>query len=71
MVSFQYMTYYSFERKKARHRAGDTEFAFSCAQSESREHKVKVPKGDKARTTRRMDRFSCAGWLYVMVKKDS
>ncbi|RDX44376.1 hypothetical protein OH76DRAFT_1487106 [Lentinus brumalis] len=63
--------HWTFERKKVRRRAGDIEFAFSCAQSDSREHKAKVPKGDKARTTRRMDRFACCGWIYVMVKKDS
>lgn len=50
---------------------GGTSFAFTCAQSCSREHKPKVPKTDRARDTQRMDRFACNGWLYISATKSS
>lgn len=46
-------------------------FSYSCAQSEGREHKAKVPKGDKAWDSDRMDRFPCDGWLHLTVSNES
>ena len=47
-------------------------FRFSCAQSDSREHKVKVSKsGTTPRETRRMERFPCNGWFHISVHPES
>lgn len=44
---------------------------YSCAQSEEREQKAKVPKAEKSRDTRRMPRFPCAGWLHITASASS
>lgn len=72
-VTMQNPTYHigiSFESKRARVKTSDDVFSFSCAQSSQREHDPKVPRG-KARTTRRMHRFDCEGWLHIAVSKMS
>ena len=55
-----------YEITRVRTRTGDLTYTFSCAQSEAREKKQKIPKG-KSRDTRRMDRFPCHGWLFITV----
>lgn len=45
---------------------GGTVYHFTCAQSDHREHKPKVPKG-KSRDAERMKRFPCQGSLYVTI----
>ena len=52
-----------------RARTGDMVFGYSCAQSDGREKKPKVPKG-KSRDTRRMERFPGHGWLFIAVAPD-
>ena len=53
-------------------RTSDTVFSFSCAQSKEREHKPKVPKNSEdARSTERMLRFECSGWLHIAAASDS
>lgn len=48
-----------------------TRFSYSCAQSSAREHKDKVPKSEKPRDTRRLDRFACDGWLHIVLAEGS
>jgi kynurenine formamidase len=43
-----------------------TVYSFSCAQSDEREHKAKVPKG-KNHDTERMERFPCHRWLHITI----
>jgi hypothetical protein len=43
-----------------------TVYSFSCAQSDERKHKAKMPKG-KTRDTERMERFPCHGWLHITI----
>ena len=45
---------------------GGTVYTFTCAQSDHREHKPKVPK-EKSRDAERMQRFPCQGCLYITV----
>ena len=53
-------------------RTEDEEFAYSCSQSTTREQKEKTSKpGKKARDARRMERFPCAGWLFISEQEDS
>ncbi len=45
---------------------------YSCAQSSEREQKAKKSRtDDRARDTRRMERFSCDGWLHLAVEPGS
>lgn len=46
-------------------------FSYSCAQSSEREHKDKIPKLEKTRDTRRIDRFPCNGWLHMILAEGS
>ncbi|KAI0643906.1 hypothetical protein C8Q79DRAFT_161111 [Trametes meyenii] len=59
------------EGKQERKRTRDIIFMYSCCQSTAREKKPKVPKGEKARDTRRMQRFECDGWLHITVSPAS
>ena len=55
-----------YEKKYVQKKKGGTVYSFTCAQSDHREHKPKVPRG-KARDTERMKRFPCQGTLYVTI----
>ncbi|EIW59064.1 uncharacterized protein TRAVEDRAFT_19598 [Trametes versicolor FP-101664 SS1] len=59
------LLHWTFENRGVRVRKETEVFSYSCAQSESREHKAKVQKGEKARDSDRMDRFPCDGWLHL------
>ncbi len=57
-----------YENTRPRARRGDTVFSYSCAQSDAREAAPKLPRlGRKSRNRKRMERFSCNGWLFVAV----
>lgn len=59
-------------RKIKRKRTGATEFLYNCAQSVSRQDGLKTTQpGKKPRTTRRMDRFNCEGYLRITVDPGS
>ncbi|KAI0348907.1 hypothetical protein OH77DRAFT_1465898, partial [Trametes cingulata] len=60
-----------YEGRAVRKRTKKEVFSFSCAQSVDREHKAKVPKGEKSRVTRRMDRFHCSGWMHLTLDQNS
>ncbi|KAI0826923.1 hypothetical protein BC628DRAFT_1495368 [Trametes gibbosa] len=65
------LLHWTFENQGVRVRKETKVFSYSCAQSESREHKPKVQKGDKGRDSDRMDRFPCDGWLHLTVSDKS
>ncbi|KAI0824578.1 hypothetical protein BC628DRAFT_1420036 [Trametes gibbosa] len=65
------LLYWTFENQGVRIQKETKVFSYSCAQSESREHKPKVQKGGKGRDSDQMDRFPCDGWLHLMVSDKS
>ncbi|TCD59764.1 hypothetical protein EIP91_011523, partial [Steccherinum ochraceum] len=73
VISDRTSLHWTFEKKYMLKRSeGQSRvFVFSCAQSNTREHKAKTPRGDKPRDARRMPRFDCGGWLYVTVTEGS
>lgn len=66
------LIYYSYAAKRERIRTSDTVYSFNCAQSKDRESKPKVQKNsEKSRSTLRMERFECDGWLHITAASDS
>ncbi|KAI0650125.1 hypothetical protein C8Q79DRAFT_923509 [Trametes meyenii] len=60
----QYM-HWNHEKWYKRKRSDEEVHSYSCAQSASREQKAKVPRGEKSRASRRMERSECGGWLHI------
>ncbi|KAI0640722.1 hypothetical protein C8Q79DRAFT_1107119 [Trametes meyenii] len=57
--------HWNHEKWYKRKRTDEEVHSYSCAQSASREQKAKVPRGEKGRASRRMERSECGGWLHI------
>ncbi|KAI0642153.1 hypothetical protein C8Q79DRAFT_929170 [Trametes meyenii] len=63
--------HWNHEKWYKRKRTDEEVHSYSCAQSASREQKAKVPRGEKSRASRRMERSECGGWLHVTAGAES